>query len=79
MVAPSLRLFAEFSNFSNGTFLTAMNISKNKGTTIAGGGSTGEVIKNLGLRSKISHVSTGGGATLEYLEGKSLPGIERLK
>ena len=69
----------EFNNFSNGTFLTAMNISKNKGTTIAGGGSTGEVIKNLGLRTKISHVSTGGGATLEYLEGKSLPGIERLK
>ena len=56
-----------------------MNISKNKGTTIAGGGSTGEVIKNLGLRTKISHVSTGGGATLEYLEGKSLPGVERLR
>ena len=69
----------EFNNFSNGTFLTAMNISKNKGTTIAGGGSTGEVIKNLGLRTKISHVSTGGGATLEYLEGKSLPGVERLR
>jgi phosphoglycerate kinase len=44
-------------------------------TSIIGGGSTADVVYTLGLDDRISHVSTGGGATLEYLEGRELPGI----
>ncbi|MSQ11968.1 MAG: phosphoglycerate kinase [Dehalococcoidia bacterium] len=69
----------EWPAFSRGTRALADILAKAKGTTtIVGGGSTAEVIESLGLEDKIPNVSTGGGATLEYLAGQTLPGIAAL-
>ena len=69
----------EWPNFSNGTYLLANTLANLKGiTTIIGGGSTAEVFEKLTLENSISHISTGGGATLEFLEGKLLPGYAAL-
>ncbi len=69
----------EIDKFSNGTKEIANFIVTLKATTIIGGGDTASAISKLGLESRMSHVSTGGGASLEFLEGKTLPGIACLK
>lgn len=71
----------EMDNFSNGTFAIAGALSSataNGAITIIGGGDSASAIKKAGLENEVSHVSTGGGASLEYLEGKELPGIQAL-
>lgn len=69
----------EFPAFSRGTReLAATLASLIKATTVLGGGSTAEVADSLNLSDRITHVSTGGGASLEFLEGKILPGVAAL-
>ncbi len=69
----------EFSNFKLGTKEVLEFLVDNNIKTILGGGDIVAAAGELGLKDKVFHASTGGGATLEYLEGKSLPGIEAIK
>ncbi len=69
----------EMKNFSKGTRSVAEALSKNPGITIVGGGDSAAAIREMDLEQNFSHISTGGGASLELLEGKVLPGIEVLE
>jgi phosphoglycerate kinase len=69
----------EVSPFCRGTFQVARAVAENAGaTSIVGGGDSVSAVRSAGVADKITHISTGGGASLEFLEGKKLPGVEAL-
>ena len=70
--------YFENPEFASGTEKLANIITKTKATTIAGGGDTAAALSTMGYAGKFSHISTGGGASMEYLEGKKLPALEVL-
>ena len=68
----------EMENFAKGTESVARAVAHSQAVSIVGGGDSVSAVNKTGLADQISHISTGGGASLEYLEGKKLPGIESL-
>ena len=68
----------EMDAFCKGTEAVAMAVAKSRAVSIVGGGDSVAAIEKLGLAKRITHISTGGGASLEYLEGKVLPGVAAL-
>ena len=69
----------ENKDFAKGTFEIARAVAENSGVSIIGGGDSSLAVKLSGYEDKVTHVSTGGGASLEMMEGKELPGIKCLE
>ncbi|GAB4421362.1 MAG: hypothetical protein Kow00106_18260 [Anaerolineae bacterium] len=68
----------EMDNFAKGTYQVAQILAESSATTIIGGGDSAAAVAKAGLADRMSHISTGGGASLELLEGKALPGVVAL-
>ena len=69
----------EMAPFAKGTFALAKAVAESGGATIIGGGDSVAAVHQSGVSDRITHISTGGGASLEMLEGKVLPGLAALE